>query len=96
MFNNERVSILVKINKVLSKLECWVMKELDNKRNNVSGFQRFGLSKHKISWIEYIVIQFSVWYLVCIYLWSSIVDLWFVFGYTIINGLERIWFIAQE
>ncbi|KAL8100273.1 hypothetical protein AgCh_032501 [Apium graveolens] len=48
------------INKVLSKLECWVMKELDNKGNNVSGFQGFGLSKHKISWIEYIIIQFSV------------------------------------
>ena len=30
------------------------MKELDNKGINVSGFQGFGLSKHKISWIEYI------------------------------------------
>ena len=54
MFNNERVSILVRINKVLSRLGCWVMKELDNKGINVSGFQEFGLSKHKISWIEYI------------------------------------------
>ena len=48
MFNNERVSILVRINKVISKLGCWVMKELDNKGINVSGFQGFGLSKHKI------------------------------------------------
>ena len=72
------------------------MKELDNKGINGSGFQEFGLSKHKIPWVEYIIIQFSVWYLVCMYLWSSIVDLWFVFGYTIINGLERIWFMAQE
>ena len=72
------------------------MKELDNKGINVSGFQEFGLSKHKIPWVEYIIIQFSVWYLVCMNLWSSIVDLWFVFGYTTINGLERIRFMAQE
>ena len=54
MFNNKRVSILIKINKVISKLGCWVMKELDNKGINVSGFQEFGLLKHKISWVEYI------------------------------------------
>ena len=52
MFNNERVSILVRINKVLLKLEYLVMKELDNKGNNISGFQGFGLSKHKIQWFE--------------------------------------------
>ena len=28
------------------------MKELDNKGINISGFQRFGLSKHKIQWFE--------------------------------------------
>ena len=72
------------------------MKELDNKGINISGFQRFGLSKHRIQGLNVQVIQFSVWDFVCMYLWNSIVYLRFEFGFTIINGLERIWFMAQE
>ena len=72
------------------------MKELDNKGINISGFQRFRLSKHRIQGLNVQVIQFSVWDFVYMYLWSNIVYLRFVFRYTTINGLERIRFMAQE
>ena len=60
------------------------------------GFKDFAFQSIGYNGLSVWVIRFSVRYLVCMYLWSSIVYLRFVFGYAIINGLERIRFMAQD